>query len=49
MINDTLQGAVYLSVIDMVLLLGFLFIMGQLFKLFPLVNKISFVFRKKGK
>jgi hypothetical protein len=47
MINDTVQGALYLSVIDMILLIVFLYLMGQLFKLFPLVNKIRF-FRKKG-
>ena len=47
MINDTVQGALYLSAIDMILLIVFLFLMGQLFKLFPIVNKIRF-FRKKG-
>jgi hypothetical protein len=31
----------------MILLIVFLFLMGQLFKLFPLVNKIRFS-RKKG-
>ncbi len=48
MINDTVQGAIYLSVIDMILLIVFLYAMGQLFKLFPLVNKIKFTLRKKG-
>jgi hypothetical protein len=47
MINDSVTGAIYLSVIDMILLVVFLLLMGQLFKLFPLVNKIRF-FRKKG-
>jgi hypothetical protein len=47
MINDTVQGAIYLSIIDMILLVVFLYLMGQLFKLFPIVNKIKF-FRKKG-
>lgn len=47
MISDTVQGAIYLSIIDMILLIVFLILMGQLFKLFPLVNKIRF-FRKKG-
>ena len=48
MINDTVQGAIYLSIVDMILLIAFLYVMGQLFKLFPLVNKIKFTFRKKG-
>jgi hypothetical protein len=47
MINDTVQGALYLSVIDMILLIVFLYLMGQLFKLFPIVNKIRLT-RKKG-
>lgn len=46
MIQDTVLGAVYLSVIDMILLVGFLYILGLIFRLFPLFNKISFTARK---
>lgn len=48
MISDTVQGALYLSAIDMVLLVVFLYVLGLLFKLFPLVNKIKSPFKKKG-
>lgn len=46
MIQDTVLGAVYLSVIDMILLVAFLYILGLVFRLFPLVNKISLPERK---
>jgi hypothetical protein len=46
MIQDTVLGAVYLSAIDMILLIAFLYILGLLFRLFPLFNKISFKTRK---
>lgn len=42
MIHDTVLGAVYLSVVDMILLIAFLYLLGLVFKLFPLLNKISF-------
>lgn len=48
MIQDTLLGAVYLSIIDMVLLIAFLYVLGLLFRLFPVINKISFT-AKRGK
>lgn len=48
MISDTIQGAIYLSIIDMILLIVFLYLMGKLFKLFPLINKIKFTSKKKG-
>lgn len=47
MIQDTVLGAVYLSVIDMILLIAFLYILGLVFKLFPLINKISSASRKE--
>jgi hypothetical protein len=43
MIQDTVLGAVYLSIIDMILLVAFLYILGLLFRLFPLINKIPFL------
>lgn len=46
MIKDTVLGAVYLSAVDMILLIAFLYILGLIFRLFPLFNKISF---KSGK
>lgn len=49
MIQDSLLGAVYLSGIDMLLLLVFLYIMGLLFKLFPTINNISFAKKKVKK
>lgn len=48
MIHDTVLGAVYLSVVDMILLITFLYLLGLVFKLFPLLDKISLtVFTKR--
>lgn len=47
MIHDTVIGALYLSAVDMILLVAFLYILGLLFRLFPLFNKISFTKRKE--
>lgn len=45
MIQDTVLGAVYLSAIDMILLIAFLYVLGLLFRLFPMFNKISLAAR----
>lgn len=42
MIGDSVMGAIYLSIIDMVLLLVFLYVLGVVLKLFPLINKVKF-------
>ncbi|MGB9679393.1 MAG: hypothetical protein ACPLW7_02760 [Minisyncoccia bacterium] len=47
MIPNTVLGAVYLSIIDMILLLLLLLVIGGLLKLFPLINKIEQYKRKK--
>ena len=47
MINDTILGAIYISIIDMILLVGFLYIIGLLLKAFPIVNKLSFLFKRR--
>jgi hypothetical protein len=47
MINDTILGAIYISIIDMTMLVGFLFIIGFLLKAFPIINKLSFSFRRR--
>jgi hypothetical protein len=46
MIHDTVLGALYLSAVDMILLIAFLYILGLVFRLFPLFNKITFSKRK---
>ena len=40
MIADSVSGAVLISIIDMILLLFFLYVIGLILKLLPLINKI---------
>lgn len=47
MIPDTVLGAVYLSIIDMILLSLLLFVIGSILRSFPLVNKIENLLKKK--
>lgn len=46
MIPDTIIGAIYLSIIDMVLLSLLLFMIGTILKAFPLINKIEKLFNR---
>ncbi|MEY8764449.1 MULTISPECIES: hypothetical protein [Clostridium] len=39
MISDSVSGAVIISIVDMILLLFFLYVIGLILKLLPLVNK----------
>ncbi|SNX54296.1 hypothetical protein [Thermoanaerobacterium sp. RBIITD] len=47
MIPDNLYGALYLSVLDMVLLIVFLTLIGWVLKLFPIINKFIRIFNRK--
>ncbi|CAB1251895.1 hypothetical protein ACFHWD_00245 [Clostridium sp. MT-14] len=40
MIADSVSGAVLISIIDMILLLFFLYVIGLILRLLPMVNKI---------
>ncbi|WP_175412907.1 hypothetical protein [Clostridium sp. AWRP] len=42
MISDSVMGAVIISVVDMILLIFFLYVIGLLLKLLPFVNKVKF-------
>lgn len=46
MITNTVSGAIYLSILDMILLMIFLLMIGAILKLFPIVNTIIKLFKK---
>ncbi|WP_168170190.1 hypothetical protein [Thermoanaerobacterium sp. PSU-2] len=41
MVGNTVVGAIYLSLLDMILLIVFLFLIDGILRLFPFLNKIS--------
>lgn len=48
MVSNSVSGAIMISIVDMILLISFLYIIGLFLKCLPLINKISFG-SKEGK